>query len=140
VSRPNLEEIDVGDELPLLKLSLSGEAVRAYAEAARMPGGRFTSDEEARKEGLPGQIAPGNMSLALFSRLLAEALPDAKLLRLSGTFRALVRPGTELLVRGVVTERHAHEGGDVIECDLVLESAAGDRLVTGTASLRLPAA
>ena len=134
----SLEDIDVGHELPPLPLTLSGEQVKRYALAAHMPGGRFMGDEEARLEGLPGQIVPGNMSLSLFTRLLTAALPNTRLQRLSATFRGLVRPGTPLVVRGVVTEKHCTDHGDVIECDLVLESAEGDRYVTGTASVQLP--
>ena len=133
------DDIDVGHELRVLSITLTGEQVRRYAVTARMPGGRFMSDEAARKEGLEGQIVPGNLSLALFSRVLAESLPGATLERLSATFRGLVRPGRPLHVRGVVTERHRTGRGDVLECDLVLESSEGDRWVTGTASVCLPA-
>ena len=133
-----VDEIDVGHELRALTLTLSGEQVKRYALAAHMPGGRFMSDEAARKEGLPGQIVPGNLSLALFSRLIAESFPGATLKRLSATFRSLVRPGHPLVVRGVVTEKHHTDHGDTLECDLVLESAEGDRLVTGTATVQLP--
>jgi acyl dehydratase len=86
------DTVDVGDELPRLQLILAGDAVRRYAEAANMPGGRFMSDADARAEGLPGQIVPGNLSLALFSRLLTEWNSGVRLTRLSATFRALVRP------------------------------------------------
>ncbi len=131
------EDIDVGHELQPLQLTLSGEQVRQYAVAARMPGGRFMSDAEAREEGLPGQIVPGNLSMALFSRLILGALPGATLKRLSATFRGLVRPGYALIVRGVVTEKHCTDHGDLIECDLLLESEEGDRWVTGTATVQL---
>lgn len=131
-------EIDVGHEFGPLALTLSGEQVRRYAGAANMPGGRFMSDEVARKEGLPGQIVPGNLSMALFSRLLRSAFPGAVLTRLSATFRGLVFPGRRLVISGVVTERHRMANGDRLECDLVLESEEGDRWVTGTASVRLP--
>lgn len=129
--------IDVGDELVTERFTLGSERVRSYAQIANMPGARFSSDEEARQEGLPGQIVPGNMSLALFSGLLARSIPQGRVLRLSATFRALVRPGQPLVLRGVVTEKHCADDGDRVECDLVLESAEGDRLVTGTASVAL---
>ena len=132
------EDVDVGHEIAPLRLSLSGEQVQRYALAARMPGGRFMNDEAARKEGLPGQIVPGNLSMSLFARLIVGAWSDATLLRLSATFRGLVRPNVPLVVRGVVTEKHCTDHGDLIECDLVLESDEGDRWVTGTASVRLP--
>lgn len=127
--------IDVGDELPPLRLTLSPAEVTRYAQAADMPGGRFLSDEAARAEGLPGQIVPGNMSLALFARLLTGWAAGGRLRRLSATFRALVRPGVPLVVSAVVTEKHQSDHGNFLECDLLLESADGDRLVTGTATV-----
>jgi acyl dehydratase len=134
----DFDPIDIGYELPVLRVTLSSEQVRRYAVAARMPGPRFMTDEGARKEGLPGQIVPGNLSMSLFSRLIASAFPGARLQRLNATFRGLVRPGGALAVHGVVTEKHARDGGDYVHCDLVLESAEGDRLVTGTATVYLP--
>jgi len=127
--------IDVGDELPPLRVTLSGAQVKRYAEAANMPGGRFMSDEEARAEGLPGQIVPGNMSLALFSRLLTGWAGGGRLQRISATFRALVRPDVPLVLSAVVTEKHQSDHGNFLECDLVLENADGERLVTGTATV-----
>src|SRR5579862_31344 len=110
-------DIDVGHDVPPLRLTLSSDQVRRYAVIARMPGGRFMSDAEARREGLPGQIVPGNMSLALFSRLLNEAFPGTNLQRLSATFRGLVRPDVSLIISGVVTEKHRTDHGDLLECD-----------------------
>src|SRR5512143_2508772 len=109
--------IDVGDELPPLRVTLSGAQVKRYAEAANMPGGRFMSDEEARAEGLPGQIVPGNMSLALFSRLLTGWAAGGRLQRISATFRALVRPDVPLVLSAVVTEKHQSDHGNFLECD-----------------------
>ena len=129
--------LDVGDELPRLQLTLSSEQVRGYAQAARMPGGRFESDEAARREGLPGQIVPGKLSMALFCRLIAESLPGSNLLRLNATFRGIVRPGQPLSIHGVVTERREDTDGVALECDLMLEGPDGDRWVTGTATVRL---
>jgi acyl dehydratase len=131
------DSVDVGDELPPLRLTLSGEQVRRYAEAANMPGGRFMSDADARAEGLPGQIVPGNLSLALFSRLLTEWGAGVRLQRINATFRALVRPNVALVLNAVVTEKHTSDHGNFLECDLLLENADGERLVTGTATVEL---
>ncbi|MBI4514838.1 MAG: hypothetical protein HY699_03355 [Deltaproteobacteria bacterium] len=137
--RVTFDSVEVGDELPVLSLTLSAQEVKRYAEAANMPGARFMSDEEAKAEGLPGQIAPGNMSMALFSRMITDWCPEAWLARLSCTFRGLVHPNRALTLRGVITEKHASDHGNFVECDLVLEGSDGDRWVTGTATVRLPA-
>lgn len=133
----SFDSVDVGDEIPALQLTLSGAQVKQYALSANMPGGRFMGDEEARAEGLPGQIVPGNLSLALFARLITSWGAELRLQRLSATFRALVRPNVPLVVHGVVTEKHASDHGTFLECDLLLENAEGDRLVTGTATVAI---
>ena len=133
----SFDTVDVGDELPRLQLTLTGETVKRYAEAANMPGGRFMSDADAQAEGLPGQIVPGNLSLALFSRLLTEWDDGVRLKRLSATFRGLVRPNVPLTLSAVVTEKHTSDHGNFLECDLILENGDGDRLVTGTATIEL---
>ncbi len=51
---------------------------------------RFTDDEGARKEGLPGMILPGNMSLGLLSKLVTDwigAKGGARLVRMGTTYR-----------------------------------------------------
>lgn len=132
------EDVDVGDSLPPLAVVLTGEEIRRYADAAKIPYPRFQSDAAAKAEGLPGQIAPGNMSLALFSRLLTGWADGLRLHRLTATFRQLVRPDVPCVVRAVVTEKKDADSEPLIGCDLVLETADGDRLVTGTAWFRLP--
>jgi acyl dehydratase len=125
--------MDIGDELAPLRITLTNAQVREYAIAANMPGGRFLSEAQAKAEGLPGQIVPGNMSMALFSRLLTNAFDGVRINRINATFRALVRPNVPLVISGVVTDRD----GEIAECDLLLETEEGDRLVTGTATIVL---
>jgi acyl dehydratase len=129
--------IEIGHEIPKLEITLSGDQVRRYATTANMPGPRFVSDEIARKEGLPGQILPGNMSMALLSRMLTDWLPRARLDKLGVTFRGIVQPGKPIVCSGFVTDRRDGEGSVEIECDLILEQA-GERRITGLAVLRLP--
>jgi acyl dehydratase len=81
---------------------------------------------------------PGNLSMALFTRLLGQWGEGARIKRLSATFRGLVFPNAPLLVSAVVTEKHASDGGNFVECDLLLETEDGERKVTGTATVELP--
>ena len=135
----SVDGIEIGHEIPRLEVTLSGDQVRRYATVAQMPGPRFFSDEVARKEGLPGQILPGNMSMALLSRMLTDWLPNARLEKLGVTFRGVVQPGKPIVCSGFVTNRH--EQGDTVEleCDLILEQG-GERRITGLGVLRLPRA
>jgi len=129
--------LDLGDELPDTTVDLSRERVRAFATGLGMGFGRFTDDEQARAEGLPGQIAPGIMSLALIAQTLLRAIPGARLERIGTTFRAPAVAGQTVHVRGTVTEAHESAEGRRVELDVWMENDHGDRLVVGTATLLL---
>jgi acyl dehydratase len=128
---------EIGDAIAPLEVTVTPDEVRRYATVANMPGQRFFSDEVARKEGLPGQILPGNMSLALLSRALLDWLPGSRMDKLGATFRGIVRPGKPIRITGFVTDTREEGGRVVVECDLVLE-CEGERRVTAVAVASLP--
>jgi acyl dehydratase len=132
------DDLDVGDAVPTETLFLSKERVRAYARAAGMLAARFTDDEGARQEGLPGMITPGNMSMGLLSKMVTDWAPGAVLKRLGVTFRGLVLPDRTVRLHGNVTDKQASGRDHTVELDLWLESDEGERWVIGTATVALP--
>jgi acyl dehydratase len=131
------DDIEEGDELPALDLFLSKELVRRYAKAGDMYFPRFTDDEGARAEGLPGMIAPGVMSMGLVARLFSEWNQLATIKRIGTTFRSPVLPDRTVHVRGAVTQKN--ETDHSVECDLWMENDDGERWVIGTATVAVPA-
>ncbi len=129
------DDVVEGDELPATELFLSKDQVRAYARACGLWFPRFTDDEGARAEGLPGMITPGNMSMGLLAGLIEGWGGPASLRRLGSTFRSLVLPDRTVRLCGAVTERH--ESTRTVEVDVWLESDEGERFVIGTATVRL---
>lgn len=127
--------LDIGDELPPVAVELTSEFVARYARELGMDFGRFTDHTEARAQGLPGQIAPGNLSLALIGDALLSWAPGARLERIGTTFRGLVVAGQTVHIRANVVERHARDGVTALECDAWIEDGEGERLVVGTARL-----
>lgn len=127
--------LDIGDELPAVAVELTSEFVARYARELGMDFGRFTDHEEARAQGLPGQIAPGNLSLALIGRALLSWAPGMRLERIGTTFRGLVVAGQTIHIRGNVVEKRERDGAIALECDAWIESSEGERLVVGTATL-----
>jgi len=124
-----------GDELPVRELFLSKEQVRAYARAANQWAPRFTDDEGARLEGLPGMITPGNMSMGLLAAAIEAWAGVGALRRLGTTFRGLVLPDRPVRLCGTVTEKH--DRSRTVEVDVWLEGEEGERLVIGTATVAL---
>lgn len=136
MSAPDWNHLDVGDEMPSIELDLGRDFVAGHALFLGMGFPRFTDEEGARREGLPGQIAPGNMSLALLASALLAWLPGTRLLRLGTTFRGVALAGSAVRVNAMVTGRDDDAG--TIDCDVWMESGEGDRLVIGTATLGKP--
>ena len=127
-------DVEEGDELPASDVDLGAEQIRAYAGAAGMWAPRFTDDEAARREGLPGMIAPGNLSMGLLGVLVEGWAGAGALRRLGTTFRGIVRPG-RLRLCGAVTERN--DAARTVELDVWLENEEGERSVIGTATVAL---
>ncbi|MGH7948683.1 MAG: MaoC family dehydratase [Candidatus Binataceae bacterium] len=132
------EDLKIGDTLGPLHVTVSKDRTRGYAKAFSLDAPRFTDDEGARKEGLPGMILPGNMSLALLTKLLTEWIgtSGARLLRLGTTYRQFVQPDHPLTLQGFVT--HANPEDRIAEIDVWIETGDADRLVIGTATVQFP--
>jgi acyl dehydratase len=130
------QDLQIGDALGPEEMFLSKEQVRAYARTTGMWVPRFTDDEGARKEGLPGMITPGNMSLALLSRLVTDWIGagDAKLVRLGTTYRQPVLPDHTIVLQGFVT--HTNDADHSAEMDVWIENEDAERLVIGTATVQ----
>jgi len=132
----NFEEVQVGDALGPEEMHLSKDQVRAYARATGMYVPRFTDDEGARKEGLPGMITPGNMSLAILSKLVTDwvGASGARMVRLGTTYRQPVMPDHTIALHGFVT--HKNDEDRTAEMDVWIENEEAERLVIGTATVQ----
>src|SRR5262245_32138218 len=130
------DEVEEGDELGPLSHYLSKDQVRAYARAVDHYYPRFTDDEGARREGLPGMITPGNMSMGLLATLVTGWAGPGRLRRLGTTFRGLVLPDRTIRLCGAVTQKD--DATRAVELDVWIESDEGERLVIGTATVALP--
>jgi hypothetical protein len=129
------DDVEEGDELPVQELFLSKDQVRSYARAAGQWAPRFTDDEGARREGLPGMITPGNMSMGLLTTLIEGWAGPGTLRRLGTTFRGLVLPDRTFRLCGTVTQKD--DGARTAELDVWMESEEGERPVIGTATVAL---
>ena len=133
----SFEEINIGDTLGPLELFVSKDQCRAYAKTIGFGeiAGRFTDDEAAKKEGLPGMILPGNMSLGLLSKLVTDWIGsrNAWLSRMSTTYRVPVQPDHTITIHGFITNKNLEDR--TAEIDVWIENEEAERLVTGTATV-----
>jgi acyl dehydratase len=136
--RMDYADVNIGDELGPTEMHLSKDQVRQYARAMGMWVPRFTDDDAARKEGLPGMITPGNMSLAILSKLVTDwiGIGAAKMTRLGATYRQPVIPDHTISLHGFIT--HKNDDDRTVEVDIWLENEDAERLVIGTATVQFP--
>ncbi len=133
--RLRFDGVEEGDELSARSFFLSKDQVRAYARAGGQWSPRFTDDEGARREGLPGMITPGNMSMGILASFLEAWAGPGTLRRLGTTFRGLVLPDRTIRLCAAVTQKD--DASRSAELDVWLESEEAERLVIGTATVAL---
>lgn len=132
------EDVQIGTAIGPIETFLSKEQSRSFARACGLDAPRFTDDEGAKQEGLPGMIIPGNMSLGLLTKVVTDWVGNsgARLLRISTTYRVLVQPGQNITMQGFVT--HTYPDQRTCDIDLWIENDEGERMVTGTATVEFP--
>jgi acyl dehydratase len=102
-ARVRVEDVAVGDEIPVVAKVVKREDVKAYADASGDQNPLHQDDEFARAVGFPGIIAHGMFSMAHVARALTDWLGDpGALKRLRVQFRDVVFMGETLLARGRV--------------------------------------
>jgi acyl dehydratase len=131
-------DVNIGDALGPVHAFVSKAQCRSYAIQCGMNAPRFTDDEGARKEGLPGMILPGNMSLGLLTKLVTDWMgtDGARLIRIGTTYRQPVQPDHTLTLQGFVI--HMQPAERTVELDIWIENEDGERLVIGTATAQFP--
>ena len=134
------EDVEIGDDIGPVERVVSTEQVREFVKVWGAESGpsRFTDQEIARSEGLPGPIVPGAMNMAMMSQILTGWSPGVALKKLDVVFRQVVPHNAPLRLQGVVTDKRVVDGEPRIECDVFMENAEGSRLVIGRATAALP--
>lgn len=129
------DEVQIGTAIGPEQLFISKDQCRRYARACGLDAPRFTDDEGAKKEGLPGMILPGNFSLGLLSKLVTDWIGNspARLARLGTTYRVPVQPDRTLVLQGFITNTNPAQRE--CEIDVWIENEDAERLVTGTATV-----
>ena len=136
----HFEDVEVGDDLGPVERTITDEQVQAFIEiwGAESGPSRFTSEEVAKGEGLPGMIVPGAMNVGVLSQLLTGWSSSVSLKMLDLMFRQMVRHNVPMELKGIVTDKNVVDGEPQVECDVWMEGPDGTRLVMGKAIVVLP--
>ena len=136
---PNFEDVDLGDEIGPLETEATDDGVLAFCQVwdNSVPN-RFTDSDAAEKAGLPGPIVPGIMAMAIMTRLLTDWAGPQSIKDLDVVFRQPVPHHQPLSVSATVTDTRVEDGEYLVECDVMMTGAQGERYVGGKAVVTLP--
>jgi acyl dehydratase len=136
----HFEDVELGDDIGPVERTITDEQVQAFVQiwGAESGPSRFTSEEVAKGEGLPGMIVPGAMNVGVISQLLTGWSSSVVLKTLDLMFRQMVRHDVPILLKGIVTDKNVVDGEPQVECDIWMEGPDGTRLVIGKAIVVLP--
>ena len=131
----SLDDLEMGDEIAPIERVITREQVVQFLKLGGRWGGatRFNDPEIARREGLPGPIVPGGLSMAFLSQFIARRLPNASLRKLDAVFRQVVLHNAPVHIRGVVTDKKVVDGEPQLELDVLTEDTGGQVLIAAQA-------
>ncbi len=141
------EDVHLGDEFEQAQQPTSDHVAAFLGQGANArPGGglgRFSNADEARRQGLERPIVPGQMSMAMVTRLVTDWMgPMGRIVSLDVSFRRPVLHGDELRVVALVTDADDEmlepSGPAIVHLDVALENDRGERPVQGVAIVELP--
>ena len=132
-----VSDVQFGEELPVFQPDTSIANITKFCEAAGWTwhNSRFTSHENARKEGLPGALVPGIMSQGFLVSMIHAWAPDGEITAIDTVFRAPVLADHEHNIKGVVTDIDAE--ANTVEIDITVTNEAEENRVFGTATVKL---
>ena len=136
----HFEDTHIGDDIGPVRRVVTGEQVREFVRISGPEHGpsRFTDREVARRDGLPGPIVPGAMSVAMMAQLVTGWSSAVALRKVDVIFRQVVLHDAALEIKGIVTDKDVVDGEPRVECDIFVENEEGAQLVIGKATIQLP--
>ena len=136
---PYFDDVELGDQIGPVATVATGEGVARFCAVWSPPTpNRFTDAQTARDSGLDGPIVPGIMALAMLAQLLTDWAGPNAVRDLDVVFRQPVPHDRPLTLEATITDLRQENGHNLIECDILMIGAAGERHVGGRAVVELP--
>jgi len=134
------EDTAQGDEVtPLAKQPTTAQLVM-WAGASGDYNPIHYDKDFALKQGLPGVIVPGQLAGCFLGQMLTDWTGDrGSLKKLSLSYKGMNLPGDALTCRGTVTKKYVEGDQHLVALKIWVENPAGDKTLTGTAVVELPA-
>lgn len=134
------EDVKVGQELPaLVKGPIQQIQLTRYAGASLDFNPIHQDDEFARGAGMGGVFGHGMLTMGFVAQAVTDWAGAGTVRKIGVRFAGLVRLKDTITCRGRVVACHAKDGLRTVDLEVWAENQKGERVVTGQATVVLPA-
>lgn len=134
------DDVKVGDDLPpLVKGPIQQIQLTRYAGASGDFNPIHQDDAFAKAAGMGGVFAHGMLSMGFVAQAVTDWAGAGSVRKIGVRFAALVRLNDTVTCRGRVIATSQKNSVNLVELDIWAENGKGDKVVTGKATVALPA-
>jgi acyl dehydratase len=134
------DDVKVDDDLPpLVKGPIQQIQLTRYAGASGDFNPIHQDNEFARAAGMGGVFAHGMLSMGFVAQVVTDWAGAGSVRKLGVRFAALVRLNDTVTCRGRVVATSQKDGVNLVELDVWAENGKAEKVVTGKATVVLPA-
>jgi acyl dehydratase len=133
------EDVSEGDEIPQLKKNCSTQQLVLWAAGSGDFYQIHYDKDFALKANLPGVILHGALKNGFLGQMMTDfAGDDGWLRKLAVQYRGMDQPGAPVVCRGKVVKKYAEGRDHLVDCEIWLENAKGEKTTLGSATVMLP--
>ncbi len=134
------DDVKVGDELPpLVKGPIQQIQLTRYAGASGDFNPIHQDEEFAKAAGMGGVFAHGMLSMGFVAQVVTDWAGAGTVRKLGVRFAGLVRLKDMVTCRGRVLDTFSKDDLHLVDLEVWAENQRGERVVTGKATVALPA-
>jgi len=133
------EDLEVGSEIPKLEKDPSTQQLVKYAGASGDFYQIHYDKDFALANKLPGVILHGALKNAFLGQLMTDFAGELGWVsKLGVQYRGMDVPGVKIVARGKVTKKYVEGDKHMVDCEIWIENAKGEKTTPGTATVILP--
>jgi acyl dehydratase len=133
------EDVEVGSEIGPLEKNPTTQQLVKYAGASGDFYQIHYDKDFALANKLPGVILHGALKNAFLGQLATDFAGEQGWVRkLAVQYRGMDQPGSKVVCKGRVVKKYVEGGNHIVDCEIWLENAKGEKTTPGAATVILP--
>lgn len=133
------EDVEVGTQIGPLEKNPTTQQLVKYAGASGDFYQIHYDKDFALANKLPGVILHGALKNAFLGHLVTDFAGEHGWVRKLGVqYRGMDQPGSKVVCKGRVSKKYSEGGHNLVDCEIWLENAKGEKTTPGTATVILP--